>query len=52
MTDPKAQSTEQKARLDVVGAPSLLNPYFIFGLPRERIFGGHSVEPWARRGTN
>ncbi len=45
-------STEQKARLDAAGAPPLLNPYFIFGLPRDRIFGGHQVEPWAQRGTN
>ncbi len=42
-------STEQKSRLNVVGAPPLLNPYFIFDLPRDRIFGGHSVEPWAWR---
>ncbi|OHT19993.1 aldo/keto reductase [Edaphosphingomonas haloaromaticamans] len=47
-----ALSAEQKSRLEAVGAPPLLNPYFIFGLPPSRIFGGHSVEPWARRGTN
>lgn len=45
-------STEQKSRLDVVGAPPLLNPYLIFGLPRDRIVGGHSVEPWAWRRTD
>jgi hypothetical protein len=29
-----------------------MNPYFIFGLPRERIFGGHTVEPWSKRRMN
>jgi len=40
-------STDQRSRLDAAGAPPLLNPYFIFGLPRDRIFGGRSIEPWA-----
>ncbi len=40
-------SSEQQARLDAAGAPPALNPYFIFDLPRERIFGGQQVEPWA-----
>ncbi|GGE06266.1 aldo/keto reductase [Aureimonas endophytica] len=39
-------SIEQQARLDAAGAPPQLNPYFIFDLPRERIFGGHAVQPW------
>lgn len=39
-------SAEQQARLDAAGAPPALNPYFIFDLPRERIFGGHSVDAW------
>ncbi len=40
-------SAEQQARLDAVGAPPVLNPYFIFDLPRARIFGGHDIKPWA-----
>jgi hypothetical protein len=39
-------SAEQQARLDAAGAPPQLNPYFIFNLPRERIFGGNQVAPW------
>ncbi|OWK32019.1 L-glyceraldehyde 3-phosphate reductase [Sphingomonas mucosissima] len=37
-------SPEQQQRLDAVGAPPQLNPYFIFDLPRESIFGGCDVE--------
>ena len=44
-----AFSYEQQARLDAAGAPPLLNPYFIFDLPRERIFGGREVTPWTAR---
>jgi aryl-alcohol dehydrogenase-like predicted oxidoreductase len=40
-------SADQQARLDAVGAPPMLNPYFIFDLPRLRIFGGQNVKPWA-----
>jgi aryl-alcohol dehydrogenase-like predicted oxidoreductase len=40
-------SADQQSRLDAVGAPPLLNPYFIFDLPRARIFGGQDIEPWA-----
>jgi aryl-alcohol dehydrogenase-like predicted oxidoreductase len=40
-------SAEQQARLDAAGAPPMLNPYFIFDLPRARIFGGQDIEPWA-----
>lgn len=39
-------SADQLSRLDAVGQLPALNPYFIFNLPRERIFGGHAVEPW------
>ncbi|MBE7200134.1 MAG: aldo/keto reductase [Parafilimonas terrae] len=39
-------SAEQRKRLDAVGAPPPLNPYFIFDLPRERIFGGYEVQLW------
>jgi hypothetical protein len=42
-------STEHQSRVEAVGAPPLLNPYFIFNLRRYRIFGGHAVEPWERR---
>jgi aryl-alcohol dehydrogenase-like predicted oxidoreductase len=42
-------STDPRSRLDAAGTPPLLNPYFIFSLPRDRIFGGHSVEPWGQR---
>ncbi|RYD29222.1 MAG: aldo/keto reductase [Lysobacteraceae bacterium] len=37
---------DHQARLDAAGAPPMLNPYFIFGLPRAQIFGGQSIEPW------
>jgi aryl-alcohol dehydrogenase-like predicted oxidoreductase len=39
-------SPDQQARLDSAGAPPALNPYFIFDLPRDRIFGGQHVEKW------
>lgn len=39
-------SSEQQARLDVIGAPPTLNPYFIFQLPRQQIFGSSHVRPW------
>lgn len=39
-------SPDQQARLDGAGALPMLNPYFIFDLPRDRIFGGHAVKPW------
>jgi aryl-alcohol dehydrogenase-like predicted oxidoreductase len=39
-------SPEQRQRLDALGAPPKLNPYFIFDLPRETIFGGSTVEAW------
>jgi aryl-alcohol dehydrogenase-like predicted oxidoreductase len=42
-------SPDQQSRLDAVGRPPLINPYFIFGLPSARIFGGHSVERWGSR---
>jgi hypothetical protein len=40
-------SAERQARLDAVGALPMLNPYFIFDLPRPRIFGSQDIEPWA-----
>lgn len=42
-------SSEQIALLDAAGKPPSLNPYFIFDLPKERIFGGHPVEAWNHR---
>jgi aryl-alcohol dehydrogenase-like predicted oxidoreductase len=41
-------SDEQIDRLNAVSALPTLNPYFIFQLPREMIFGGQSVTPWER----
>lgn len=40
-------SADQQARLDAIGAPPMLNPYFIFDLPRSQIFGGQDVASWA-----
>lgn len=37
-------SPEQQARLEEANALPMLNPYFIFQLPRAVIFGGQSVE--------
>ncbi|WP_315762535.1 aldo/keto reductase [Sphingomonas sp. Y38-1Y] len=42
-------SAEQRARLDAAGEPPRPNPYFIFQMPREQLFGGHAVEPWGGR---
>jgi len=44
-------SPDQQERLDAAGAPPLLNPYFIFVLPRNRIFGENAVEAWASAAT-
>ncbi len=41
-----AIAPDQLARLDAASRPPMLNPYFIFDLPRERIFGGRAVQPW------
>lgn len=41
-------SEDQLARLETASALPLLNPYFIFQLPREVVFGGQAVAPWAR----
>ena len=42
-----AFSSEQQKTLDGVSAPPTLNPYFIFDMPRSRIFGGAHVDPWS-----
>ena len=39
-------SPEHSARLDAISALPAINPYFIFQLPREMIFGGTSVTAW------
>jgi len=39
-------TADQQARLDAAGAPPMLNPYFIFGLPHAQIFDGQSIDPW------
>lgn len=44
-----ALSPEQQARLDAAGAPPMLNPYFIFQLPPEQIFGSPHVRGWPHR---
>jgi aryl-alcohol dehydrogenase-like predicted oxidoreductase len=41
-----ALSDDQRARLDAVSALPMINPYFIFQMPREQLFGGVSVTPW------
>lgn len=41
-----ALSDDQRARLDAVSALPMINPYFIFQIPREQLFGGVSVTPW------
>ncbi|MBE7219398.1 MAG: aldo/keto reductase [Caulobacteraceae bacterium] len=43
-------SLEQAARLEAATAPPTMSPYFIFDLPRERIFGGQKVQPWSKQG--
>ncbi|RIY03698.1 aldo/keto reductase [Aureimonas flava] len=42
-----ALTADQRTRLDEATALPTLNPYFVFDLPRERIFGGHDVRPWS-----
>lgn len=42
-------SAHQRARLDAVSALPTINPYFIFDLPREMLFGGHAISRWARK---
>jgi aryl-alcohol dehydrogenase-like predicted oxidoreductase len=39
-------SAEQRQRLETVSALPTLNPYFIFDLPRESLFGGTAVQRW------
>lgn len=41
-----ALTSEQQARLDQASRPPLLNPYFIFELPPEMVFGVPSVTRW------
>lgn len=41
-------SNDQLKRLDDVSALPSLNPYYIFDLPREMLFGGLSVASWTR----
>jgi len=40
-------SEGQLERLNSVSALPLLNPYFIFQIPRAVLFGGQSVTPWS-----
>ncbi|MFN7027250.1 MAG: aldo/keto reductase [Pseudorhizobium sp.] len=39
-------TAEQLTRLEEASALPLLNPYFIFQLPLEQLFGGRKVERW------
>ncbi|MAQ83966.1 MAG: aldo/keto reductase [Maritimibacter sp.] len=39
---------DQRNRLDAVSALPSLNPYFIFQLPKQMLFGGADVTPWER----
>lgn len=41
-----AFTSEQLARLDAAGLPPAPNPYFLFQMPREQIFGGSHVRAW------
>ncbi|PZQ45323.1 MAG: aldo/keto reductase [Rhodovulum sulfidophilum] len=41
-----ALSPEQQARLDAIGAPPRPNPYFIFVMPKDGLFGGRDVRSW------
>lgn len=41
-------SEQQRDRLDTVSALAPLNPYFIFNLPSEMLFGGMKVSPFKR----
>ena len=40
-------TADQRTRLEEASALPMLSPYFIFGLPREMLFGGCRVEPWS-----
>ncbi|MCQ8242313.1 aldo/keto reductase [Rhizosaccharibacter radicis] len=44
-----ALGPDQLRRLEEASALPSLNPYFIFRLPRERLFGGSAVTPWETR---
>lgn len=39
-------SAEQLARLDAAGPPPTPNPYFIFRMPRQQIFGASHIRAW------
>jgi aryl-alcohol dehydrogenase-like predicted oxidoreductase len=43
-------SDAQLASLEKATSLPLLNPYFIFQMPTEMIFGGHQVREWPRHG--
>ena len=42
-------SDEHRARLERASALPLLNPYFIFDMPLEALFGGQNVTGWSGR---
>jgi len=37
---------DQLARLEEATALPMLNPYFIFQMPTDRLFGGQTVQAW------
>ncbi|WP_137157433.1 aldo/keto reductase [Rhizobium sp. FKL33] len=39
-------TAEQISRLDQISAPPSFNPYFIFALPTQMMFGGQTVHSW------
>ena len=41
-------SSDQLALLDHISAQPAFNPYFIFSLPTQVMFGGQTVQPWAK----
>ncbi|MDW5315850.1 aldo/keto reductase [Rhizobium sp. PL01] len=43
-----ALTSDQLARLDRISAPPSFNPYFIFDLPTQVMFGGQTVRPWIK----
>jgi aryl-alcohol dehydrogenase-like predicted oxidoreductase len=42
-------SGDQLARLEKATALPMLNPYFIFQMPTEMLFGGHQVREWLKQ---
>ncbi len=41
-------TSDQLVRLDQISAPPSFNPYFIFSLPTQVMFGGQTVQRWGK----